>query len=259
MVATSPSKPADLAHDALGRHPRPRPREAPFNAGTFLLATRNTSHIYTDGLRALQRCAFTVEAGWDGVGAPNFLAAQAAANLGKISCFPPPGRVAADECHLATHPIRRLRTWSFVCARSDQGFFFYMLALKHGVAALTSSRSPHRTIHWWGANKPWARPVRPWSWALRKPYAWLQHSYEYVSRLQLLDDGARDSSEGMHAAEAIATTPCVRHLFAYRRDMEKAPNFERPWNASARAPAIGGKGSRFTIGYAPSLNFRPAF
>ena len=69
------------------------------------------------------------------------------------------------------------------------------------------------------------------------------------------------SGRAQREASHNQATPCVsvRHLLAYRREMEKAPNFERPWNASARAPAVGCKGARFAVGAAPSLNFRHAF
>ena len=42
--------------------------EAPFNIGTFLLAPRNTSAIYQDGLAVLRRCDFSDTDGWAAVG-----------------------------------------------------------------------------------------------------------------------------------------------------------------------------------------------
>ena len=47
---------------------------------------------------------------------------------------------------------------------------------------------------------------RGWSWALRKPYAYLQSSYDYVSRLDLSGRELRND------------TPCARELVALRRD-----------------------------------------
>ena len=137
----------------------------------------------------------------------------------------------------------------FVFARSDQGFFFALLALKHRVAALATWRSPHRTIHWYGANKPWRRP-RWWNWARRKPYAWLQGSYEYISRLDL--------RHPLATGDDGAPSPCVRHLVAFRHQMEALDNFERPWNTTAAAPVAGCK--RFTIGQSLTpINYRPVF
>ena len=70
--------------------------------------------------------------------------------------------------------------------------------------------------------------------------AYLQSSYEYVSRLDL--SGRND-------------TPCARELVALRRDMEAAPNFERPWNATARSYVANCH--LYTIGGNWRPNFRP--
>ena len=301
---------------------------APFNMGTFLLAPRNTSAIYKDGLAVLRRCDFSDTDGWAAVGSLGSLrlptprsaarlagrggagSAGAGGTIGggtsaggagsatvlhtapgadagrggdaaggvdsgrgwggneavhafnSITCFPPPETASTGsngilhtprrppaECSLADHPITRMRSWSFVFARSDQGFFFALLGLKHRVAAIATWRSPHRTIHWYGANKPWRRP-KWWGWARRKPYAWLQGSYEYISRLDLRAP-LTTGGDGV-------PSPCMRHLMAFRHDIEALDNFERPWNATAGAPVAGCK--RFTVGQLLTpINYRPVF
>ena len=108
--------------------------------------------VYAEGVSVLERCIFNRSVGWEHVGKPLSLDVR------------PLSLVKDTRLHAATAQARlratrawRHDTWDFTSSDCDQGFFFYMLYVRHWLGAYAVNVQ-HRPVarHWWASFKPWA-------------------------------------------------------------------------------------------------------
>jgi hypothetical protein len=136
---------------------------APLNGGMWL--AKPDQRLYEDGLNVLQSCRFNRSRGWMFVGAPADIDPRASTSL------------LDDENH--TRPIldgrpQHTNNWDFWASGSDQGFLWYMLAVRHRAALHVPSQDCVRCTahcarcegiprgfarHWLMVFKPHYHPV----------------------------------------------------------------------------------------------------
>ena len=102
--------------------------------------------------------------------------------------------------------------WDCVGASSGQGFFFYMLFVRHRVGRSARFSGAHRPMHWWGGeDKPWQPPKEGLRGA---PVAKLLVRRDYLSRTRLIDGSSPNA------------TDCVQRLWQMQRAIEESPRFQ---------------------------------
>lgn len=178
---------------------------SPLNTGVMVL--RPSMWLFEDGLRVLQACTWNHTHGWQLVGPPD--------RLGIVPTHPDGVEVARDVMHRpkAGDPLAWTKAWRFAFSSSDQGFFWYMLYVRHRLGAyfrLKANR--HRVLHWWGTTKPWRTGFNTSlenvsSRAISKTYTYLLQS-------------------AMPAGGSANATTCQRLLFSLRQRIEDDARFD---------------------------------
>ena len=148
---------------------------SPTNTGIWLAKPRRWVH--RQALNVLANSTFSHVTGYDDVGQPlglfnhrrsttrllHQLDAGAAADRGvgdnKGCCV-----YFCRQCNFQSHTesalnmtaYQRGNHWQFVCATLDQGMFWYVLHLLHGVGTWAQFHRVRWNVHhFWGGNKPW--------------------------------------------------------------------------------------------------------
>ena len=175
---------------------------SPLNMGILVL--RPSGILYEDGLRVLRACAWNKTHGWQLAGPPR--------SLGLRPMHPDGTEVVADV-KSKPHLVSKRTDWRFFGASGDQGFYWYMLYIRHRVGAYFKlSASPHRVLHWWGNNKPWLMLDSAVSSSgisnrvMSKVYAYLSHS-------------------ALLGGDSPNATACKRQLFLTRQRIEDDARF----------------------------------
>ena len=187
---------------------------APLNNGLLLM--RPSRALYNDGLAVLQTCHFNDTHGWDHIGRPQELSLEQLYLDGTLAYQP-------GETELFSWKRKRFyqrNDWSFTDAKAGQGFFFYMLCVRHRVcrSARYANRNTgrgekkHMAMHWMGgASKAWEVPKG----GLRNaPTRTLATMRDYLSRTTVIN------------AISPRSTPCLRRLWALQRRIEQHPRYQ---------------------------------
>jgi hypothetical protein len=200
-------------------------RESPLNMGFLLL--RPSRWLYADGLRMLEQCPCNRSHGWGLVGppaslkvAPRYLSPE---QNGSTSRRPQlnirwrrPGVRDAMCFECATPVIRRTRafrenTWAYVAGAEDQGFFYWMLFLRHELGVYSNPRNiEHKMHHYWGSvlgAKAWEGRI--WTSGMASSPR-LGQNLDYLSRIE--------------PAPAAKRTVCAHNMAALRRAAEAHPD-----------------------------------
>ena len=122
---------------------RPDHTGVPLNTG--LLLARPSKTLFQSGVAALRNCSFNASHGWGLVGP-----AAARAALLRV------GDSQGEDTITASRAVRfgPGRKWDFVCADSDQGFFFWMVGVVDGgLATPRATEGCCPSKHWAGAGK----------------------------------------------------------------------------------------------------------
>ena len=128
---------------------------SPINAGVLLAKPRRWLH--EENLAVLRgKLVFSRRDGFNGVGRPRALSINnsrlAAGSFGR-------GRraLASLDRMLNGTAAYKKDDWSFVCASTDQGIFWYLFFVRADRGLLTAAqvRRRHTLEHYWGGVKPW--------------------------------------------------------------------------------------------------------
>jgi hypothetical protein len=224
---------------------------SPINTGSMIL--KPSGFLYRSGLRALERCELNKTHGWDLIGRPRRIIAGTSGGTaqGRDALWIPryfsvsagglttqlpakDPRLLADEKRPRGQPRFFQDRWharpyfqvlnnteafkrddfGFVAGGEDQGFFWYMLFLKHGVGALSHPDDyAHRINHYWGTvagSKAWEGRL----WAQNHGVSpRLGMNLHYLSRIE-------PSATGQYS-------PCRTSLMLLRRSAEQHPEASR--------------------------------
>ncbi len=131
--------------------------ESPVNTGTLLI--RPSTRLFHEGLEHLRTCRFNASHGWDHVGSPRSLPLE---EYRMVLWRPWPNSM------LNGTKAFRINEWAFVCSAQDQGFFWFMLFVKHHYGLYFSEhwgqpKPVYYVNHFWGGGagmKPWSRKGR---------------------------------------------------------------------------------------------------
>lgn len=163
----------------------------------------------------LRRCRFNHTHGWELVGRPNELGVRPrflSPVRGGLTAIRSPDAPGGE--FWMTDPnstaAQRRNDWMFNAALGDQGFFWYMLFLRHrdGGAYFPHERPEHFAFHYWGTiggAKAWGG--RPWTseaHARGECSARLWMNLHYLSRLE-------PTTEAL-----LSPSPCVVELARMR-------------------------------------------
>ena len=224
-------------------------RQAPLNTGYMLL--RPDRSLYADGVRVVGRCLFNRSIGWDHVGKPS----TTFPGVHPLSLHSEGVERASAHEHaqalLRRTAAWRSDSWDFTSSDCDQGFFFYMLYLRHSRGAYSSTprvvreRGGDRPVarHWWASYKPWKEYPLTVKYALRtaEQYDTMMREDRDVTNLMRMYDFVAhlDEPGGEPVNAAIAALPCYVAERALRRAIEKHKHFwevHELWNAWAGVP-----------------------
>ena len=214
---------------------------SPVNTGLMLF--KPSSWLYQDGLRVLEACPVNKSHGWGYVGPPRSLRLTpryfSAVADGSTTVRP-----QVDEAHYWFTNINETGAftnnwWRFVAAAEDQGFFWYMLFLRHDLGAYfnpSEHAAPgaiaHTVNHYFGRiagakawqGKLWNQPAHLKGQASPR----LGNNLHYLSRLD--------------PSPFEEDSPCAEEMRVLRRTAEAHPNARRP-----RGPYTGARPPRFAI------------
>ena len=181
---------------------------APLNNGMLLV--RPSRALYDDGLAVLQTCHFNDSHGWDHIGRPQELSLEQRHLDGTLAYQP--GNTELFSWKKKKFFARN--DWGFTDAKAGQGFFFYMLCVRHRVcrSARYLQNPRHMAMHWMGGgSKPWEVPKG----GLRNaPIRTLATMRDYLSRTSVIN------------AIGPRSTPCLRRLWALQRRIEQHPRYQ---------------------------------
>jgi hypothetical protein len=191
---------------------------SPLNTGFLLL--RPSRFIYRDGLRVLESCQLNATHGWSLAGRPRqvlsaapqrFFSTEAGGSTARLPRAPPWGEKRVWFVPLNRTHGYKSNDWRFVAGAEDQGFFLYMLFVRHrlGVYAHPDG-AVHRVHHFWGkvaGAKAWEG--RPWTPNMSVSPRFPMNLF-YTSRI-----------EPMRTRER---SPCRDQLEALRRASEAHPH-----------------------------------
>ena len=200
--------------------------EAPLNTGAMLARPR--ASLYRDGLEVLSRCAFNGTHGWEHVGRPRALLDSTRhpyVTGGIGGAWSVSEHVSYDGhggfwlASLESTAAHRRDDWQWVAAAEDQGFFWYMTAIRHQALGYFDPgprhgrNLTHYVHHYFGtvagakawAGKPWTSPAH----RLGQCSTRLGMNLKYLSRLE--------------PTRPIERTPCHASLTAQRRTAEAHP------------------------------------
>ena len=179
---------------------------APLNNGLFVALPSKA--LYEDGLAVLRSCRFNFSHGWDHVGPPRSLG---------LDFQHLDGTHASDMGGFVVETFKFLKVnnWDFLDGRAGQGFFWYMLCVRHRVCRYSRWSGPHKPMHWWGGGeKAWELPQGGMRHASSRS---ISARRDYLSRTDLLD------------ALGAAGTPCLRRLWSMQRQVDTHQRFEASW------------------------------
>ena len=179
---------------------------SPLNNGLFVALP--SAALYEDGLAVLRSCRFNFSHGWDYVGPPRSLG---------LDFQHLDGAHASDMNGflIETFKFWKVNNWDFLDGRAGQGFFWYMLCVRHRVCRYSRWSGPHKPMHWWGGgDKAWELPQGGMRHASSRS---ISARRDYLSRTDLLD------------ALGAAGTPCLRRLWSMQRQVEAHQRFEASW------------------------------
>ena len=181
---------------------------APLNNGMLLV--RPSRALYDDGLAVLQTCHFNDSHGWDRIGRPQELSLEQRHLDGTLAYQPGNTELFSWK----NKKFYRRNDWSFTDAKAGQGFFFYMLCVRHRVcrSARYLQDPRHMAMHWMGGgSKAWEVPKG----GLRNaPIRTLATMRDYLSRTSVIN------------AIGPRSTPCLRRLWALQRRIEQHPRYQ---------------------------------
>lgn len=214
---------------------------SPVNTGLMLF--KPSIWLYQDGLRVLKTCPVNKSHGWGYVGKPRSLRLHPryfSATAGGSTTVRP----AVNEAHFWFTAINKTGAmtnnwWKFVAAAEDQGFFWYMLFLRHDLgvyfnpdAHSAPGRIAHTVNHYFGRiagakaweGKLWNEPAHLNGQASPR----LGTNLHYLSRLEPTSSGEEYR--------------CAEGMRALRKTAESHPLAQRP-----RTPYTGARPPRFAI------------
>ena len=226
-------------------------RQAPLNTGYMFL--RPDHALYADGLRVVTRCLFNRSVGWDHVGRP----VTSFASVQPLSLHSEAVERAASllraQALLRRTGAWRTNSWDFTSADCDQGFFFYMLYLRHRRGAYATTPRAVRedggdrpfARHWWASFKPWKEYPLTVNFKLRTEAQYenmmkkdrdvtnLMRMYDFLVHLDEPGGDPRVTNA------AVAALPCYVAERALRRAIERHSHFwevHELWNAWPGVP-----------------------
>ena len=138
---------AEPGHEPLRFVGRPD-SSSPINTGLFVALP--SLELYLEGLAVLNNCSFSLSDGWLGAGRPSSLGLRPRYLSGPVG----------GELRLAQTAAYTSNSWDFVCGQYDQGFFWYMLYIRHRFGGYMEPTPRYHSIHWAGIPKPW-RAILP--------------------------------------------------------------------------------------------------
>lgn len=195
-----------------------RDHSSPVNTGLFF--ARPSIPLYRDGIAVLRGCKFTGERGWQNVGSPRALLAS-----GLRASRVDGSALGGGGGNLSDTEAGKKNTWLFAGGEVDQGYFWYMVYLRHDAGAYLDpdAASSHRPMHWWGSGcngKPWVMGSRTELRRLnRSRPECVAYRYGYLMRTLLADPSA---------------SRCARALWAQRREVEELEAADpAAWGSSA--------------------------
>jgi hypothetical protein len=200
--------------------------DAPLNTGQFLL--RPNQRLFRDGLQVLSRCRFNASHGWEYVGPPRALMERMHSRyvtgsaggiwlVGERSAYRHGGGFWFTS--IGDTNAHKKDNWRWVAAAEDQGFFWYMTALRHEALAYfdpgpdKGRNLSHYIHHYFGTvagSKAWEG--KPWTSTAHKAGQCslrLGMNLQYLSRVEPSPPHER--------------TPCHTRLAALRRTAEEHP------------------------------------
>ena len=217
---------------------------APLNGGLMLL--KPSSQLYHEGLDVLRACQFNRSVGWEHVGQPRSLDVLPHGLTYGTSADGGPSALSSEQFLRRLRSTRAYRTnsWDFPSADIDQGFFFYMLFVKHHLGAFgVEGASCPLMRHWWSAWKPWREAPLSDRLSVRGPFsvehyrAWMLDISSLRTRAmkdpmqlaKLYDYTIREHEPGMGSvfdSATVALSPCLTAQRRLRQAIEQHTHFD---------------------------------
>lgn len=213
---------------------------SPINTGLFF--AKPQAWLHQAALRCMRRCSWSRGSGFDGVGSPREIMKRSAAWGALLAQLQAGADLTPKEtqAYIDRTSMQTGNNWGYVGGSIDQGMFWHLLYLRHGVgswAALRYPRHPYYAEHFWSSPKPWRREgMSKWHgdvYLRRQPMVGLSQPTRCVAKLmamrRTINAHVRNSTLGRHVPHWFKFS---RHgMEPWRHPLLPSPRLAASWRA----------------------------